>query len=133
MSDTETEGREGLKINNQKLSKSAATTTTANGVGGVGGGQDGLLPPKNKPGQPKVNGKMDFEWQAQNFPVVSSIPPKKKQKANDKIWDIVREIPAAEEQIPCRKCFKDTVVSWASNLNPEDNWDLCEGCKVVEF
>ena len=61
MSNTETEGHEGLKINNQKLSKSAATTTdTRVGVGGVGGGQDGLLPPKKKPGQPKGNGKMDL-------------------------------------------------------------------------
>ena len=24
-------------------------------------------------------------------------------------------------------------MSWASNLDPEDNWDLCEGCQVVEF
>jgi hypothetical protein len=24
-------------------------------------------------------------------------------------------------------------VSWASNLNPEDNWDLWEGCQVIEF
>ena len=24
-------------------------------------------------------------------------------------------------------------MSWASNLNPEDNWDLCKGCQVVEF
>ena len=24
-------------------------------------------------------------------------------------------------------------MSWASNLNPEDNWDLWEGCQVIEF
>ena len=24
-------------------------------------------------------------------------------------------------------------LSWASNLNPEDNWDLSEGCQAVEF
>ena len=24
-------------------------------------------------------------------------------------------------------------MSWASNLNPEDNWDLCEDCQVSEF
>ena len=77
---------------------------------------------------------MDFEWQAQNFPASSSIPPKKKQKADDKIWDILPVIPTAKEQIPCLECFiKDAVVSWASNLNPEDNWDLHEGCQVVEF
>ena len=57
-------------------------------------------------------------------------------KANnvEEIWDIVRVILTAQEQIPCQECSKDTVVSWASNLNPEDNWDLCcEGCQVVEF
>ena len=58
-----------------------------------------------------------FEWQAQHFPAASSIPPKKKGKANDKIWDIVRKILAAEEQIPCQECSKEAVVSWASNLN----------------
>ena len=99
--DTETEVHEGLQFKKQKSSDSVAITTTANGVGGGGGGQDGLLRPKKKPGQPKGNGKMDFEWQAQHFPAASSIPPKKKQKANDKIWDILPVILTAKEQIPC--------------------------------
>ena len=38
-----------------------------------------------------------------------------------------------EDPIQCRCCSKNAVVSWASNLNPEDNWDLSEGCQVVEF
>ena len=49
---------------------------------------------------------------------------------------IVRVIPTAEEQIPChnsKKCSKNAAVSWASKLNPEDNWDLCENCQVSEF
>ena len=50
-------------------------------------------------------------------------------------WAIVRVIPISEEQIPCcsKKCSKNMAVSWASNLNPEDNWDLCEDCQVGEF
>ena len=45
----------------------------------------------------------------------------KKLQADDKIWDIVRVIPTAEEQITCRikQCSKDAAVSWASNLNPD--------------
>ena len=52
----------------------------------------------------------------------------------DKIWDIVQVIPTAEEQISChiKECSKDAAVSWASNLNPEDIWDLCEGCQVIK-
>ena len=83
--------------------------------------QLGLLPPKKKPGR--------------STPAASFIiPPKKKQKADDKIWEIVCVIPIAQERIPpCQECSQDAVVSWASNLNPEDNLDLCEGCQVVEF
>ena len=59
----------------------------------------------------------------------------KGQESEDEIWDIVRVIPTAEEQIPCRikECSKNAVVSWASNLHPEDNWDVCVGCHVDEF
>ena len=41
-------------------------------------------------------------------------------KKKDEIWDILRVIPTAEEQIPCRikECPKDAAVSWASNLKP---------------
>ena len=47
----------------------------------------------------------------------------------------VRVIPTAEEKIPCRikECSKNAAVSWASNLHPEDNWDVCVGCHVDEF
>ena len=24
-------------------------------------------------------------------------------------------------------------MSWASNLDPEDSWDLCGGCQIVAF
>ena len=43
-------------------------------------------------------------------------------QAEDKIWEIVRVgIPIAEEEISCHLCSKNMAVSWASNLNPEDN------------
>jgi hypothetical protein len=55
----------------------------------------------------------------------------------DEIWELVRVILTAQEQIPRhgKNCPKDTAVSWASKskLNREDNLDLCEGCQVVEF
>ena len=44
--------------------------------------------------------------------------------------------PTTDEKIPCRnckKCFNNAAVSWASNLNPEDIWDLCEDRRVDEF
>jgi hypothetical protein len=51
----------------------------------------------------------------------------------DKIWDI-RVIPTAQEQIPCQECTKGTAVSYcASHLNPNQYWNLCEGCRVNEF
>ena len=28
---------------------------------------------------------------------------------------------------------KDARVSWASNVDPEHPWNLCEGCQVIEF
>ena len=53
---------------------------------------------------------------------------------DDKIWAITRVICTAEEQIPCciKKCSTNVVVSWASDLNPNNNWDLCEDCQVDE-
>ena len=53
----------------------------------------------------------------------------------DKIWELVRLIPTAQEQIPChgKNCLKNAAVSWASNTNPNCIRDFCEGCQVVEF
>ena len=38
----------------------------------------------------------------------------------DKIWELVRLIPTAQEQILChgKNCLKNATVSWASNTNP---------------
>ena len=71
-SDTETEGREGLKIKKQKLSDSAATTT-ANGAGGGGA-------PKRRNGD---NQKAMGRWTLNGKHIIfqlatSSLPPKKK-------------------------------------------------------
>ena len=53
----------------------------------------------------------------------------------DKIWELVRLIPTAQEQIPChgKNCLKNAAVSWASNTNPNCIQNFCEGCQVVEF
>ena len=54
------------------------------------------------------------------------------EEAKDECWDIVCVIPTEEEHIPCRteNCCKNAAMSWASNLNPDDHWHLCEGCQV---
>ena len=53
----------------------------------------------------------------------------------DEIWKIVRVIPTAEEQIPCRfkECSKDAAMFWASDKDLDDLWNLCKGCQVIEF
>ena len=61
---------------------------------------------------------------------------KREKTVVEETCGIVRVIPTAEEQISChnsKKCSKNAAVSWASKLNPEDNWDLCENCQVSEF
>lgn len=57
------------------------------------------------------------------------------QKETDEIWDIVHVIPTDGDQITCRNknCSQNAVVSWASNLDPEDTWDICEDCQQKEF
>ena len=69
--------------------------------------------------------------QAKLAMMVKANSKKREKTVVEEKWDIVRVIPTAEEQIPCRNsktCSKNTEVSWASNLNPEDSWDLCEDC-----
>ena len=60
---------------------------------------------------------------------------KKKNKEDAIIWKIIREVSPQEEPIRCRikECHKDARVSWASNVDPEHLWNLCEGCQVIEF
>ena len=56
----------------------------------------------------------------------------KKLLANDGEFTFKRVISQTKEPIPCQgdKCSKQAISSWESNLNPEDNWDLCERCQV---
>ena len=60
------------------------------------------------------------------------LTPGQSEEAEDECWGIVRVIPTAEEHISCRteNCCKNTAMSWASNLNPDNHWHLCEGCQV---
>jgi hypothetical protein len=50
------------------------------------------------------------------------------------VWDMVRAIPTAEEQIQCRNegCTDQAVATWASNNDPNDMWDICEKCQLKE-
>jgi hypothetical protein len=51
----------------------------------------------------------------------------------DDVWDVVRVIPTAEEQVQCRNgCTEQAVATWASNNKPNDMWDLCEKCQLDE-
>ena len=56
----------------------------------------------------------------------------KKLLANDGEFTFKRVISQTKEPISCQgdKCSKQAISSWESNLNPEDNWDLCERCQV---
>jgi hypothetical protein len=53
---------------------------------------------------------------------------------DDDVWDLVRVIPTAEEQVQCRNngCTEQAVATWASNNEPNDMWDLCEKCQLKE-
>ena len=51
---------------------------------------------------------------------------------DEEVWDIVRVIPTAEEQVQCRMCTEQAVAIWASNNEPNDMWDLCETCQLDE-
>ena len=51
---------------------------------------------------------------------------------DEEVWDIVRVIPTAEEQVQCRMCTEQAVATWASNNAPNDMWDLCETCQLDE-
>ena len=70
-----------------------------------------------------------------NAPTKTAARKDAPEKETDEIWDIVHVIPTDGDQITCRNnnCSQNAVVSWASNLNPEDTWDICEDCQQKEF
>ena len=53
----------------------------------------------------------------------------------DNKWTFKRVILTAEKQIRwhSKNCCNNAEVSWASKLNPEENWDICEECQVNKF
>jgi hypothetical protein len=52
----------------------------------------------------------------------------------EEVWDLVRVIPKKEKVI-CRTegCKEQAVATWASNLEPDEKWNLCEDCQLKDF
>ena len=52
----------------------------------------------------------------------------------EEVWDLVHVIPKHEVR-SCRVdgCKHPAVATWASNLEPEDQWDMCEECQLTDF
>jgi hypothetical protein len=61
-----------------------------------------------------------------------SVAPEEEEK--DELWDLVRVVPKSKS-CKCRTetCSAQAVATWASNLEPEDKWDLCEECQLEDF
>lgn len=53
----------------------------------------------------------------------------------DGIWDIVAKVSRDRNPLQCRMtgCTSKAVAIWASNMQPDDKWPLCESCQVDEF
>jgi hypothetical protein len=52
----------------------------------------------------------------------------------DEVWDLMRVIRKSESII-CRfdGCNQVAVATWASNLKPDDTWDMCVNCQEKDF
>ena len=57
-----------------------------------------------------------------------------KDDEKEEVWDMVRVIPT-KEKCACRTegCKGIAVATWASNLEPDDEWDTCEDCQLKDF
>jgi hypothetical protein len=55
--------------------------------------------------------------------------------SNDEVWDIIKKIASPCDSIQCRMddCPRSAVAIWASSLNPDDTWPICEECQATEF
>ena len=53
----------------------------------------------------------------------------------DEVWDIIRVIPTAEENIECRyeHCSEQAVATWATDKDPEVIWPVCQKCQLEDF
>ena len=128
----------------------AATSATDNGAGtGTGPLSNGvstnilqLLQKKTDELHEKTRKEHQHERKKFQAKLAMLVMVKAKSKKGEKTivkekYGILRVIPIAEEQIlycNSKKCSnKNAAVSWASNLNPGDNWDLCEDCQADKF
>eukprot|EP00980_Cylindrotheca_fusiformis_P023372 scaffold10429_cov126-Cylindrotheca_fusiformis.AAC.3 len=52
----------------------------------------------------------------------------------EELWDLIRVVPKQEDCV-CRTegCQNQAVATWASNLEPDDKWDLCEPCQEQDL
>lgn len=59
---------------------------------------------------------------------------KEEEEEEEEVWDLIHVIPKSETYV-CRTegCENKAVACWASNLNPEDKWNMCEGCQQNDF
>jgi hypothetical protein len=57
-----------------------------------------------------------------------------KEEEEDEVWDVVRVVPK-NKSCECRTegCSAQAVATWATNLAPEDMWDMCEACQLKDF
>ena len=106
---------EGDQNKKQKLSNSVATTTAKDAGAGDGASSSTAT-------RKRAAITIDDECNNDDCQI-------KKQK-----YTFTGVIPTTlVDPIQCCCCSKTAEVSWASNLDPEDNWDICEACQVVEF
>ena len=56
------------------------------------------------------------------------------EEEEDEVWDVVRVVPRSQP-CECRTegCSAQAVATWATNLEPEDKWDICEACQLKDF
>ena len=109
--------------------------------------EKGGCAPTKKRGRPKGNESYyfqkirydEYKRKSQNLASLQ-LPQSTTEKAalkkkKDKLWGVVRVIATAEEKIPCQfnECSKEAAMSWVCNKDPEDLWNLCEGCQFIEF
>ena len=117
---------------NSKASKkqSASQNNDSNEHPNVEKGDDSIVPDDE--------GKLDTD--SEEFPKIEENDAtldvaSDEESEQEEVWDIIRVIPTTEEKVKCRypHCSEQAVATWASNLNPEDKWPLCEKCQLEDF
>ena len=53
----------------------------------------------------------------------------------NKLWDVVHVIPKGKEKVECcnNGCKDQGILTWSSNIDPEDKRDLCKNCQLKEM